>query len=102
PSIPYVLAASDAQTMRLNFGTRNQDIVINLQDGNTSLTNATLTINGVVQPVVISQPGGGVTTVTRFGTNTLPAGFFGPASFSYADSAGRTYTMSFMLLNSDF
>lgn len=99
PAIPYQLLAGDAQTMRVG---RGQDIIINLHDGNTTLTSASLTVGGVTQPVDVSQPGGGVTTVTRFGTNALPPGYYGPATLTYTDSASRSYSYTFTILNSDF
>ncbi len=86
PGLPYTLIGDGLQVMTLG---RLQDMVVNLQDGNTTVdtSQVTFTVGGVAQPLVITQPGGGVTTVTRFGTNALPSGFYGPATFTYKDSA---------------
>jgi len=100
PGLPYNLVADGLQVMNLG---RGQDLVINLQDGSTTLdtSSLSLTVNGVAQPLSFTQAGG-ATTVTRYGTNALPSGYYGPAAFSYKDSAGKTYTLNWTLWNQDY
>lgn len=101
PGLPYNLAADGLQVMTLG---RNQDMTINLRDGNSTVDTSSLafTIDGIAQPLSFAQPGGGATTVTRYGTNTLPSGFYGPAVFSYRDNAGRTFTYNWTVMSSDY
>lgn len=101
PGLPYNLVGDGLQVMTLG---RGQNMIINLQDGNTTLdaSKVSFTVNGIAQPLVITQPGGGVSTVTRFGTNALPSGFYGPAVFTYVDSANRTNTLTWTVRSSDF
>ncbi len=93
PGLPYNLAPDGLQVMTVD---RGGDVTINLKDGNSALNPATLslTIDGVAQPLDYVQPGAGVTTVVRRGTNALPSGLYAPAIFTYQDMAGRTYSMN--------
>lgn len=101
PGLPYNLVADALQVMTLG---RGGNIVVNLQDGNTTLNPASVNfqIGGVAQTVDVSQPGGGVTVITRDGSNPLPSGFYGPAILTYTDSASRTYTLQWTILSQDF
>lgn len=100
PTLPYTLIGDGLQTMALN---RGNNLTINLQDGNTALdtSSLSLTFAGVAQPLSFTQ-NGTLTSVVRYGTNALPSGFYGPAVFSYKDTAGRTYTMNWTLINQDY
>jgi hypothetical protein len=78
------------------FTGATNDLIIQLQDANTTVNGASvsLSFNGITQPISVSQAAG-ITTIVRSASATpfWPSGQYGQLILTFTDSAGRTITM---------
>jgi hypothetical protein len=78
------------------FTGATNDLIIQLQDANTTVNggSVSLSLNGVVQPITVSQASG-ITTIVRSASAQpfWPSGQYGQLILTFTDSAGRTITM---------
>jgi hypothetical protein len=94
-SAPAITLAPPPYSVNPFTGATN-DLIIQLQDANTTVNggSVTLSLNGISQPVTVSQAGG-ITTIVRSNSALpyWPSGQYGQLILTFTDNTGRTITM---------